>query len=373
MQLKDFKDIKTERLVSLDLFRGITMFLLAAESAGLYYSLQETDLGSLLNKLVLQFHHHPWHGFRFWDLIQPFFMYIVGVAMPFSYIFRKQKGLSDSKILAHTFLRCFILFLLGVMLHCGYNKRITWELWNVLTQLSFTILVAFLLMKKPLWLQISASFALILATDILYRWTNIQGYDSAFEMGKNFGSWADMQLMGKLNGGGWVAINAIPTAAHTIWGVVTGIILINNQIRPIQKLILFSAVAIMLLIVGYTLDLTAISPVIKRICTSSFILIAGGWTLLSLAFCYWLADIQKINKPWTVFLLFGMNPIFIYLFNETLGHQWLNDFMKIFVTGFFQIFNLSGNIINILNSIMVIIAEIYILRFLYQKKIFFKI
>ncbi|HEX2521450.1 MAG TPA: hypothetical protein VHP35_04930, partial [Terriglobia bacterium] len=71
------------RLKSLDFFRGFTMFLLIAESTDIYDLLVSPELnGTLLSAIGTQFHHHPWNGLRFWDLIQPFFMFIVGVAMP---------------------------------------------------------------------------------------------------------------------------------------------------------------------------------------------------------------------------------------------------------------------------------------------------
>src|SRR5437867_13426483 len=73
------------RLMSLDFFRGLTMFLLIAESTRIYDLLVAPEFnGTLISTIGTQFHHHPWNGLRFWDLIQPFFMFIVGVAMPFS-------------------------------------------------------------------------------------------------------------------------------------------------------------------------------------------------------------------------------------------------------------------------------------------------
>src|SRR5262245_36300753 len=74
------------RFASLDFFRGLTMFFLIAESTRIYEHLVDPALqGSFIHALGTQFHHHPWNGLRFWDLIQPFFMFIVGVAMPFSF------------------------------------------------------------------------------------------------------------------------------------------------------------------------------------------------------------------------------------------------------------------------------------------------
>src|SRR5215213_10897290 len=82
------------RLLSLDVMRGFIMVLLALESAGLYEHLFEATKGNVLNGFFLQFFHHPWNGLRFWDLIQPGFMFIAGTAMAFSLNKQWEKGMS---------------------------------------------------------------------------------------------------------------------------------------------------------------------------------------------------------------------------------------------------------------------------------------
>ena len=74
----------SQRLLSLDFMRGFIMVLLALESTGLYEHLFDATKGNALNNFFLQFFHHPWNGLRFWDLIQPGFMYMAGVAMAYS-------------------------------------------------------------------------------------------------------------------------------------------------------------------------------------------------------------------------------------------------------------------------------------------------
>ena len=82
-----------ERLMSLDFFRGLTMFLLIGEATHIYALLVDPSLqGTIIGAVGQQFHHHPWNGLRFWDLVQPFFMFIVGVAMPFSFGKRWERG-----------------------------------------------------------------------------------------------------------------------------------------------------------------------------------------------------------------------------------------------------------------------------------------
>ena len=231
--------MKPNRLQSLDLFRGLVMFLLVAEGTGVYRALTHvTTEGTFWGLIVAQFEHHPWNGLHFWDLIQPYFMFIVGVAMVYSINRRWERGDSWGQTFRHILLRCFFLFFLGVILHCGYNRKLVWELWNVLTQLSFTILVSFLLMKLPLRIQIIISLAILGLSEFLYRVWPVVGYNQPFTPDHNFGSWMDMRLMGHLSGGHWVAINALPTTAHTMWGVVAGRILRSTRkdVKKVQLL-----------------------------------------------------------------------------------------------------------------------------------------
>ncbi|MFQ5740027.1 MAG: acyltransferase family protein [Acidobacteriota bacterium] len=356
------------RLVSLDAFRGLTMLLLVAEGTGLYEALQAPGV-AFSRTIVTQFTHHPWNGLHFWDLVQPFFMFIVGVAMPFALGRRWDHGHTWLKTFRHVLYRSSVLLLLGVVLHCGYSRKLVWELWNVLTQLSFTYLVAFLMMRKPWRTQIGFSFALLLGTELLYRLWAVPGYDLPFVKDHNFGSYMDMVLMGKLNdGGGWVAINCIPTTAHTMWGVLAGSLLKSG--RPAARKIRILVVAGLIgLVAGYAMD--PVTPIIKRICTSSFVIVSGGWCLLTLAFFYWLIDVKGIHR-WSRFaVIMGMNSIFIYMFGQTVGPQWFNGFVEIFTSG---LLGWSGpENAEVFNALLVLGLEWYFCYWLYRRGIFIKI
>lgn len=362
------------RLLSLDFFRGITMFLLVAEGTHLWSVLvQDPVSGTIFENFFQQFHHHSWNGLRFWDLIQPFFMFIVGVAMPFSYAKRIKRGDSKRQITRHIIKRCIILLAFGVGLHCGYNRKLVWELWNVLSQLSVTILIAYFLMQYKWSVQIIVSVGLLILTEVLYRSFPLEGYNQPFVKDHNFGSWMDMVLMGKINnGGGWVTINCIPTAAHTIWGVVAGQLLQSAK-NPTKKVQLLLGSGLIILFAGYLLDWTSVTPIIKRIATSSFVLASGGWALLVLAFSYWLIDIKKINKWIFPFVVVGTNSIFIYLFSNTVGGQWLNGFVAIFINGFFAWFKTPEFIINLTTALSVLTIEWLLCYYLFVKRILFRI
>jgi predicted acyltransferase len=361
-----------QRLQSLDVMRGLIMILLAAESCLLYESLHQLALPSFLNSIVEQFFHHPWHGFRFWDLVQPAFMLMAGSAMYIAYHFKKEKGISWLQNCKHILIRCLKLFICGVALHCVYAGKLVWELWNVLTQLSITTLFAYLIIGRSYIFQIVFSIALLLLTEILYRTVLMSGFTEPFVTGKNFGNWMDMVLMGKVNSDGWVAINIIPTAAHTIWGVLAGKLLVSNKTAQ-QKITTLLIAGVIALVVGYVVDITNITPIIKRISTSSFALVSGGWVLIMLAFLYWLIDVKKYNKYAWITIVVGMNAIFIYLFFETVGVQWFNGVVGIFVKGFVGFKGIGEKGLAVVSALVTLFLEWCLCYWLWKNKIFIKL
>ncbi|MGB5272881.1 MAG: DUF5009 domain-containing protein [Flavobacteriaceae bacterium] len=368
--MSQFAATVSKRLFSLDVFRGLTMFLLIAEAAGFHHNFVELTEGTAFSGLAIQLEHHPWNGLRFWDLIQPFFMFIVGVAMPFSMRKRLESG-SRAAVTKHILRRCFLLFSFGVLLHCVYSEALVWELWNVLVQLAFTILIAYAIMNTSHKVQIGVSIGLLVLTEILYRAYNpgspyAQGHES-------FGSFVDMLAMGKINNGYWVFVNFIPTAAHTIWGVVCGQILLSHRSAQ-EKLKPFIIWGSVILVMGFAMDLLNITPIIKRIATSSFTLASGGITILTLSLFYWWIDVKDNHKKWLkIFSVVGTNSIFIYLFAETVGIQWFTGFGHIWTEGLLGPLGISEKVIMVINALFVLFMFWYITYFLDKHKVYFKV
>lgn len=361
------------RLVSLDVMRGMIMILLCAESCKVYEAIMHIDPAQPMGGLITQFFHHPWHGLRFWDLVQPAFMFMAGAAMYISYRRKLEKGQSWGDNLGHILIRSLKLFICGVALHCVYADKPVWELWNVLTQLSFTMIVAYLIINRSYTWQLVFSIGLLLLTEVLYRGLLMPGFEQPFVEGKNFGAYADTLLMGKINSDGWVTINCIPTAAHTIWGVLAGKLLISGNTSAYKIKTLFIA-GVLALVLGFGLDLSGITPIIKRISTSSFVLVSVGWVLLILAVVYWLVDVKGNVKYAWIFTVVGMNAIFIYLFFETVGVQWLNGKVAIFSGDLLHLFlNVPVSIAAVVSAIAVLVVEWFLCYWLYQRNIFFKL
>lgn len=366
--------ISTNRILSLDVMRGLIMLLLAAESCAVYTSLDEMHWSSFVGAFVKHFFHAPWQGLHFWDLVQPAFMLMAGAALYISFAQKLKKGISWRQNFKHIAIRCLKLFICGTALHCVYAGKLVWELWNVLTQLSITTLVAYWIIERSMRFQLLFSIGLLILTETLYRFILLPGFAESFVLGKNFGSWMDMQMMHQTNSDGWVAINIIPTAAHTIWGVLAGKLLWSGEtIKPINKIIIICSFGLLFLVVGYGLDNVGITPIIKRISTSSFVFASGGWVLLLLAFLYWVIDVQKWDRHIMFFWVVGMNAIFIYLFFETVGVQWLNGAMGIFVKGILGWMHITEKWVSLFSALATWMLEWYFCFWLYKKKIFFKL
>jgi predicted acyltransferase len=317
-----------ERLRSLDLFRGFTMFLLIGESTLLYERLRDPSLGgTILHAIGTQLDHHSWNGLRFWDLVQPFFMFIVGVALALSTANREARGEGRGRITRHAIRRALLLLVIGWALYCIEPGRITFRFQNVLAQLSVTYIIAYFMMRRPAREQIALSFGLILLTEVIYRVFWVPGFNQAFVPDHNFGSWVDMLISGELSAGHWVSFNAIPTTAHTIWGVLAGQWLMSK--RPAaKKLRVLALTGLLGVVAGFALN--PVTPVIKRICTSSFVIASGGFCLLALAFCYWLVDVKGVRTGTVFFNIVGMNSLFIYIFTQTGATEWLSHLVRPF-------------------------------------------
>jgi len=358
------------RVNSVDFFRGFTMFLLAGESTSLYYYL-ESFHGGFMQFMATQLSHHEWHGLHFWDLIQPFFMFIVGVSIPFAVANRLRKGDSPRSVALHALKRSFLLLFFGWALYCIGPGKIVWHFQNVLAQLSVTYLVAFLIRNKSFSFQIIFTLVVLLLIDLAYRFFPVEGFNHPWVNYENLGAWVNNKIEGVDKASEWASLNAVSTTAHTVWGVLCGKLLMGERPASFKIRALFIA-GVAALFIGYGLDWLNITPIIKKIATSAFVFASGGWAILVLCLCYWLIDVKKLFATgFNMFKVVGMNSIFIYLF-FSLGCSEL--LAKIFFPFTNTFFSWGGEpVVNVVTSLTVWGALWFICYWLYKNKIFFKI
>jgi predicted acyltransferase len=298
-------------------------------------------------------------------------MFISGVAMVFSYEKRWERGESWGATLGHSGRRAFVLFVLGWALsHIspmeGGGKGEF--LLDILPQLAFASLLAFLLLRRPVRIQIGFALSLVVLTELLYRLWPMPGFDQPFVPGHNFGSYVDLVLFGQVSEGNWVAFNIVPAAAHTVLGVLAGRLLRSGKSRA-QKLKILVWTGLSGVAAGIALD--PLTPIVKRICTSSFVIVSGGLVLLALALAYWLIDVVMIRKGAVFFVSVGMNPIFIYLFALSGGGDWFRRIVEPFTMAFS---GWMGDLSAQALTSLVIWGLLWALCYwLYRRKIFIKI
>ena len=259
-----------------------------------------------------------------------------------------------------------ILLLLGWYDYCIGPGRIGWRFQDVLSQIAFTYLVAYLVMNRSFKFQVIFSLSLLILNDVIYQIFWVEGFNQAWVNGHNFGNWLD-RLVGSRSS--WASFNAVPTAAHTIWGVLAGKLLMSDQkvFDKLKKLVIAGAI---LVVVGYLMD--PIVPIIKHIATSSFVIVSGGWTLLTLALFFWIADIKNWTKGWPLFFgVVSMNSLFIYVFFEFGGARF---FERIIHPLTYTLFEWGGEVTTAaITSVLVLAAMWGLCYFMYKKRVFIKI
>lgn len=308
-----------QRLVSLDLFRGITI-------AGMILVNNNGNESAAYWPLK----HSRWNGWTPTDLVFPFFLFIVGVSMVFSFASRLKRGESRGQLLAHAVRRAIILFALGVFLNGFPNEyhASTIRIEGVLQRIALCYLLAALVVLGTGTRGRVAIIALcLIGYWILMRFVPVPGFGvpthgfPLLDPDRNLAAWLDRKLLlGHLYEGTRDPeglLSTIPALATTLIGVLTGDWL-RSSASARRKVIWMLVLGVAGIVAGKFFGIWF--PINKKLWTSSYVLFTGGAGLLGLAICYWVLDIRKWRGRWTMpALVFGMNSIVAYAFSEILA------------------------------------------------------
>lgn len=351
-----------DRLYSVDAFRGFTMFCMFAGPFGLDLFEHHWFLGHI----VWQLDHAEWTGMHFWDLIQPFFMFIVGVVMPYSFARRWARGETWNESLMHVLRRAALLIGWGLVARSIGAGRPNLDLINVLAQIAFTYTVAFLILQKSWKFQAGVALLLLVAHTLLYLFVRVDGVEGPWVRNANIGQALDLMILGKTWGGSYATVNCVSSAFNTILGVLTGRLLFSKEsLARKTQILAYSGLGL----VVFGLALHPFIPINKKIWTASFAILSGGITVLALLLFYWVCDVWK-RRAWAgLFVMIGANSIFIYLFHEILG-RWMRHTAPTF-TNWAEPF--VGAWAPFTAAWLAIALQVYVCRWLYQRRIFFKL
>jgi heparan-alpha-glucosaminide N-acetyltransferase len=386
------------RVTSIDAFRGFVMFLMLAEAMRLWTLHDAFPESRFWAIVAYNTTHVPWQGCSLHDLIQPAFSFLAGAALPFSIASRRARGEPFGRMLAHAVSRSAILILLGIFLRSLERPTTYWTFEDTLTQIGLGYTFLFLLAFASLRVQIVAFAAILVgfwAAFALYPlpgpgfdyaqvgvrpdWPHLYtGFLAHFNKNSNL-SWAfDVWFLNlfpreapfRFNSGGWSTLSFVPTLATMMLGMWAGRWLMTP--RPaIEKLKGLVAAGVALALAGLLFQWLHLSPIVKRIWTSSYTLYSGGLVVLMLA-AFYAAIEWKGWKRWSFpLLVIGANSIAVYVMSWTIEHFVSSALVRHLGTAPFAI--MGPPFEPVLRGAAVLLVFWSILLWMYRRRIFLRI
>lgn len=350
------------RLTSLDAFRGFIMLLLVSDGFG--FSVLKDHPG--WEWLARQVDHAAWEGCTFWDLIQPAFTFMVGMAMPFALAKRAAEGAPRMKVFSHVAWRALMLVVLSNIYSNWGAKQgaLRFQLINVLCQIAFGYIACYFIMQLRFRMQAMAAAAMVAGYWLLFA--VFPGAQGPWSQTGNIGSVIDLNVLGYNYSGYYTTINFIGNAVTILFGCWAGM-LVRTERSHAEKLKILGAAAGAAFVLG--LALTPFNPMVKRLWTASFTFFSAGWVITMLMAFYWVIDVKQVKRWAFPFLVLGMNSLFVYSLGQIGIKGWLNRGLA----GFTQNFAFLGDLGMIPQHILVLGGLWYVCYWLYQRKIFIKI
>ena len=386
------------RLTSLDVYRGLTMLFMASEIIRIP-EVTATFTDSRFWQFVTdQLSHKQWVGCSAWDLIQPSFTFMVGVALPFSYASRKAKGQSFGKMLLHVIYRSLALTFLGVFLRSDSRTQTYFTFEDVLSQIGLGYTFLFLLCRTRPKTQLIAALLILVgywAAFALYPapgpgfdyqsvgvppdWPHHQtGFAAHWDKNTNFAAAFDQWFLNLFprekpfvfNGGGYLTLSFIPSLATMIFGLLSGGLL-RSQRPGVRKVQILLVCGLLGLVLGALLHALGICPIVKRIWTPSWTIFSTGWTCLFLAAFYWVIDLKGYKRWAFPALVVGMNSITMYCLVHLMD-RFIAHSLKIHLGQ--RVFEVFGQTYEpILQGTAVLLTLWLICFWMYKRKIFLRI
>lgn len=404
------------RLESLDAFRGLIMLMMASAGFELWRISDElTRQGrgnSVLQFFAVQFNHAKWAGCTLWDLIQPAFMFMVGVALPWSIANRRARGQSVGNMAFHALLRAVALVVLSVFLQSYNNREMDWTFPNVLAQIGLAYPFLFLVSFAKPRTQWIVAFGILLAYWLLFAlyplppdgfefksvgvtpdWREkyeLSGFAAHWNKGTNPAAAFDRWFLNLLprprytdadnvrhfapylfNGGGYQTLNFVPSLATMIFGVLAGQLL-RSALELRQKLMRLVIAGLVGIALGGALHYSGVSPMVKPIWTPSFAIYSTGWVLLMLSAFVAVMELKGWKRWAFPLVVAGLNPITLYCMWQMVVGGVVRDNFKIhFGNGIFQTFGPMYE--RSLERTAHLLVMWLILWWMYRRKIFIRI
>ncbi len=353
-----------QRLVSLDAFRGFTMFWIVG-GGSLMLGLQHLGGNAFTDFFVYQLHHTPWQGLRYYDVIWPSFMLMVGMSVPFSYA-KHSLTQSHQQMLLQALKRSTILFLLGSLRTSVSSGSPMWiELSSALQPIAVAYLVAFLLARASMRMQAAVAGLILVGYALLLQFVPAPGVPAgSYELGANLVYAVDMAVLHRAHEEGWgTVLSTIPTISTTLLGLWIGGLLRSKRTSAAKAKII-GLVGLGCVLTGMLLS--PVIPVIMKLWTTSYGILTAGWACLLFLLFYWVIDVRGYRRWAFPLTVIGMNAVAIYMAGTLIPiHRTVGIFTGPLASGiepFGPLFQ----------ALCVLLVEWLILDWMYKRNIFLR-
>ena len=365
------KSSESKRLLSLDALRGFDMFWIVGAS-GLFVGLEQISDNAVFRAIVGQLEHVEWEGFAFYDLIFPLFLFMIGTALVYSL----GKSISQdglSKTYVKIFRRSLLLYLLGLFYYGGISDGADQIRYvGVLQRLAISYCITALLFCHLKW----KGMAITCGSILIGYWAcltfiSFPGSDAGrYTVDHNLTRYIDsIWLPGRRWNGDWDPeglFSNLTAVASCISGVLAGLLIQNTKINDMKKVTYLCGGGVISVALGFLWGMQF--PVIKNIWTSSYVLVAAGYSGLLLGLFYWVIEVLKFRAWATPFVWIGMNPITIYMAANLLKFRELS--LRL-VGG--EVLEALGRFGQLMVAIVALGMVFALARFMYKKNIFLRL
>ena len=348
------------RYLALDAARGFVMVYLCTEGFGLSY----LRGGPTAARVASWFTHLRWEGFRPWELVYPAFMFMVGVALPFSLARRKEQGMTFGQNLRHVIFRSCLLALFGAILYSLSAHHYHADPIETLTQIGITYFLVFLILQLEFRWQVMAAAAFLFLNWGIFAF--FPGTTGPFDPTDNIGIRIDRVVFGIDHRYDWQSIEFIGSTVTMLFGTWTAMLVRSNRTLS-QKLKILLGCAVASLILG--LALSPVIPSIHKCYTATYTFLHTCCILVMISFFVWFCEPEHRQKMALPLVVVGMNSIFIYLVASAQKEPWLDPSVAVF-TKRFAFLGMAGPVVQ---AWVVFFVMWYLCYWLYQRKIFFKV
>ena len=372
-----------QRLESLDVLRGFDLFLLVGLEAVMHHLPSAVNTPGF-HSFMWCFTHVQWEGFSTWDMIMPLFMFMSGITIPFAlsrYKDAKDKSLIYRRILK----RVVLLWIFGMMCQgnlLGLDPHHIYFYSNTLQAIATGYLIsAILFLHTRIRTQIIIAIALLMCFWGAMEFITIQGYGGGnYTPDGNLAEWIDREVLGRFRDGASMVNGEIIFSPHyrytwilsslnfgvtVMTGTFAGYILKNKELKSEKKLAYMFIIGALMVAIGWIWGIW--HPVIKKIWTSSMVLVSSGYCFLLMALFYYIVDYKGWRKPFQWLKVYGMNSIMAYMLTMCVNFSCISKSV------FHGLAQYMGDYYQVLITLSNVCIVYFILWQMYKRNIFLKV